>query len=91
MRIKAVLGPSLKIMDPSFEKSKNRSDAGKNVWGRDSPLAKSSAYFLCLLLPATKSEQPRTALTRSHEQETPNRIILRQAHWGKLFKAGSTE
>jgi hypothetical protein len=54
MRIKAVLGPSLKIMDPSSEKSKNRSDAGKNVWGRDFPLAKSSASFLCLLLPATK-------------------------------------
>jgi hypothetical protein len=75
MRIKAVLGPSPKIMDPSSEKSKNRSDAaksiagsdaGKNVWGRDSRLAKSSASFLWLILPTTKSERPRTALTRSH-------------------------
>jgi len=31
MRIKAVLGPSLKIMDPSSEKSKNRSNAAKSI------------------------------------------------------------
>ncbi len=35
MRIKAVLGPSLKIMDPSSEKSKNRSDAAKSIAGSD--------------------------------------------------------